>query len=76
MANENDVVVAFRQAVEEEMRRAQEDGETQEDIFFDGASTEVALQRLSERHMALQHEVKLLRTIILKLISDPVDEQQ
>jgi hypothetical protein len=39
MANENDVVVAFRQAVEEEMRRAQEDGESHEDIFFEGAST-------------------------------------
>ena len=76
MANENDVVVAFRQAVEEEMRRAQQDGEPNEDIFADGATTEIALERLAERHLELQHEVKLLRTIILKLISDPVDEQQ
>jgi hypothetical protein len=29
---------------------------------------------LAERHAELEHEVALLRTIILRLISEPVDE--
>ena len=74
-ANEEDVVIAFRQAVEEELRRAQsEQGWTPQDIFADGASTEEALRRLAVRHADLEHEVALLRTILLRLISEPVDE--
>ena len=76
MANEDDVVLAFRQAVEEEIRRAQSDGTKTVDVFAGGASTEDALRRLAARHDDLEHEVKLLRTIILRLISEPVDEQQ
>lgn len=76
MANEDDVVFAFRQAVEEEIRRAQDSGAKAADIFAGGASTEDALRRLVARHDDLEHEVKLLRTIILKLISEPVDEQE
>ncbi|HVF85001.1 MAG TPA: hypothetical protein VM821_03385 [Abditibacteriaceae bacterium] len=76
MANEDDVVLAFRQAVEEEIRRAQHDGTKTVDVFAGGASTEDAVRRLSARHDDLEHEVKLLRTIILRLISEPVDEQQ
>ena len=75
-ANEQDVVIAFRQAVEEEMRRARENGSTRPDVFASGASTEESLRRLAERHAELEHEVALLRTIILRLISEPVDEQQ
>ncbi len=75
-ANEQDVVIAFRQAVEEEMRRARENGSTRPDIFAGGASTEESLHRLAQRHAELEHEVALLRTIILRLISEPVDEQQ
>ena len=74
--DENDVVLAFRQAVEEEMRRAQSGDEPREEIFASGDSTEDALRKLISRHAELEHEVALLRTIILKLISDPVDEQQ
>ena len=76
MANEDDVVLAFRQAVEEEIERAQNDGERHTNVFEGGASNEEALRRLVKRHDDLEHEVKLLRTIILKLISEPVDEQQ
>lgn len=75
-ANEEDVVIAFRQAVEEEIRRAQENGRTHPDIFAGGVSSEEALRRLAERHAELEHEVALLRTIILRLISEPVDESQ
>jgi hypothetical protein len=74
-ANEEDVVIAFRQAVEEEMRRAQtEQAWTPRDIFAGGASAEEALRRLAARHADLEHEVALLRTILLRLISEPVDE--
>ncbi len=76
MANEDDVVFAFRQAVEEEMERAQSNGEQHNEVLQSGASTEENLRRLAARHQELEREVKLLRTIILKLISDPVDELQ
>jgi hypothetical protein len=74
-ANEEDVVIAFRQAVEEELHKAQHGGRksAHEDIFADGASLEESLRRLSVRHDELQHEVALLRTIVLRLVSDPVD---
>ena len=73
-AHEEDVVIAFRQAVEEEMRKMQSGQPRHEDIFADGASTEEALRRLSARHAELEHEVALLRTIVLRLVSEPVDE--
>ena len=76
MVNEQDVVIAFRQAVEEELRRAQENGEPRDSLLQAGLSTEELVRRLVARHEELEHEVKLLRTIILKLISEPVDEQQ
>lgn len=73
-ANEQDVVIAFRQAVEEEMRRAQKEGDSRPEVFAPGVSTEESLHRLAERQSELEHEVALLRTIILRLISEPVDE--
>jgi UDP-N-acetylmuramyl tripeptide synthase len=73
-ANEQDVVIAFRQAVEEEMRRAQSNTGPAVPLTGEGVSTEQTVQRLVERHLELEHEVALLRTIILRLISEPVDE--
>ncbi|HEX8834307.1 MAG TPA: hypothetical protein VF719_08900 [Abditibacteriaceae bacterium] len=74
-ANEQDVVIAFRQAVEEEMRRAQEeDAVVRPEVLAPGDSTEDSLRKLAERHEELAHEVALLRTIILRLISEPVDD--
>jgi hypothetical protein len=74
VANEDDVVAAFRQAVEEELRKVQAGHPRQrEDIFAGGASGDDALRRLLHRHEELEHEVALLRTIVLKLVSDPVD---
>lgn len=75
-AHEEDVVIAFRQAVEEEMRRANHGTAPFNDIFDGGVSPEVALRRLSDRHNELQHEVALLRTIVLRLVSEPVDNGQ
>jgi hypothetical protein len=72
-AHEEDVVIAFRQAVEEELHKAMRGGAPEVDIFSGGASTEEALRRLSARHDELQHEVALLRTIVLRLVSEPVD---
>ena len=72
-ANEQDVVIAFRQAVEEELRRSQANGGKHEPIFVEGDDVPTSLRKLVERHENLEHEVALLRTIILKLISDPVD---
>jgi len=73
-AHEEDVVIAFRQAVEEEFDRAQKGVTTFSDVFEGGASVEEALHRLVARHEDLQREVALLRTIVLRLVSDPVDE--
>lgn len=73
-AHEEDVVIAFRQAVEEEFNRAQEGRPGFGDIFAGGASTEAALRRLVVRHEDLQREVALLRTIVLRLVSEPIDE--
>lgn len=75
-AHEEDVVIAFRQAVEEELRKVQS-GEpiaAPEDIFAGGASSEEALHRLADRCSKLEHEVALLRTIVLRLVSEPVDQ--
>lgn len=75
-AHEEDVVIAFRQAVEEEMKKAMSGQVPTADIFAGGVSTEEALQRLMARHNELAHEVALLRTILLRLVSEPVDEQK
>lgn len=74
-AHEEDVVMAFRQAVEEELRKAVEGAKTADDIFEGGATPEEALKRLAARHSDLQREVALLRTIVLRLVSEPVDAQ-
>lgn len=74
IAHEEDVVIAFRQAVEEELKRAQEGDGPHEQLRLDASTTEENLQRLAESHAILQREVALLRTIILKLVSQPVDE--
>ncbi|HEX9997486.1 MAG TPA: hypothetical protein VGB45_10110 [Abditibacterium sp.] len=74
-AHEDDVVIAFRQAVEEELRRVQDGAQQENEIHFvPGASTEENLQRLAHAHARLQTEVALLRTVILKLVSNPVDD--
>lgn len=72
-ANEQDVVIAFRQAVEEELRLSQQEGGEREPILAEGDDLETSLRKLVASHENLEHEVALLRTIILKLISDPVD---
>jgi len=73
-AHEEDVVIAFRQAVEEEMRKVQSgQAAADEDIFGGGASLEEAVHRLAARHDELEREVALLRTIVLRLVSEPVD---
>ncbi len=71
--HEDDVVLAFRQSVQDELHRLQDEGVT-EPILLPNASAEQNLARLAHSHQQLQSEVALLRTIILKLISDPVDE--
>lgn len=71
-AHEDDVVHAFRQALEEELRRVQE-GARHEPLLLQGASAQENLERLVQSHERLQSEVALLRTVILKLVSQPVD---
>ncbi len=73
-AHEEDVVIAFRQAVEEEMQKTMAGEMTPVDIFAGGASAEEALRRLAARHAELEQEVALLRTILLRLVSEPVDQ--
>ena len=74
--NEEDVVLAFRQAVEEEMHKMQSERyKRREDIFAGGVSLEEALRRLAAEHEELEHEVALLRTIVLRLVSEPLDER-
>ena len=75
-AHEEDVVIAFRQAVEEEMQKTLSGETSVVDIFADGASPEEALRRLAARHAELEHEVALLRTIVLRLVSEPVDQNE
>ncbi len=74
MAHEDDVVLAFRQAVEEEMHKMQT-GQSRSPIDFDHLTSEAALQELAQRHLELEHEVALLRTIVLRLVSEPVDSE-
>ncbi len=71
--NEEDVILAFRQTLEEELKRAQQ-GAEHDPVYIEGASTEENLERLAQAHQHLQAEVALLRTVILKLMSQPVDE--
>ncbi len=73
-AHEEDVVIAFRQAVEEEMEKVQSGVKTHDaEVFPPGASPEEALRALTARHLELEREVALLRTIVLRLVSDPID---
>lgn len=71
--HEDDVVLAFRQSLEEELNHLQSEGSLAEPVLLDGVSAEENLHRLAQSHTKLQSEVALLRTIILKLISEPVD---
>ena len=73
-AHEEDVVIAFRQAVEEQMRKAQSGVAPHSDVFAGGAATEEVVRRLAEQQAQLAQEVALLRTIVLRLVSEPVDE--
>lgn len=70
--NEEDVILAFRQTLEEEIRHAQQ-GAEHDPVYIEGASTEQNLERLAQAHTRLEAEVALLRTVILKLMSQPVD---
>jgi len=70
---EEDVVIAFRQRFEEELRRTQQAGFTPEPVLVEGDTPEDNLRRLAGSHAELQREVALLRTIILRLVSEPVD---
>ncbi len=73
-AHEEDVVIAFRQAVEEEMEKMQTGaGAHATEVFPPGASTEDALKAIAAHHLELEREVALLRTIVLRLVSDPID---
>ncbi len=71
--HEDDVVIAFRQSVEEELKRLQLSGGASEPILVEGAPDAENLERLAQSHARLQSEVALLRTIILKLMSQPLD---
>ena len=74
-AHEEDVVIAFRQALEEELQLVQSgQGSLHDDVFEGDVSTEEAVLRLAKRTKHLEREVALLRTIVLRLVSDPVDE--
>ena len=73
-AHEEDVVIAFRQAVEEEMERMQSGAGTRGlQVFPPGTAPEAAVLALSARQLELEREVALLRTIVLRLVSDPID---
>jgi hypothetical protein len=73
-AHEEDVVMAFRQAVEEEMTKLQQGHIQHPEVFEPGISIEESLRRLHSRQQELEHEVALLRTIVLRLVSEPVDD--
>ena len=70
--HEDDVLAALRQAVEEQIRAANE-GENHEPLVIENASTEENLARVVQSHLHLQQEVALLRTIMLKLVSQPIE---
>src|SRR5688500_14815380 len=73
-AKEEDIVTVFRQAIKEEMRRAQNGYiGNRKDALAAGATPGEALRYLAKRQDELDHEVALLRTIVLRLVSEPVD---
>jgi hypothetical protein len=73
MAQDDDVVVMYRKAIEEELRLIRDGLDRSKEVLCNGASIEEKLQCLAERHTRLEHEVALLRTIVLRLVSKPVD---
>ena len=70
--HEDDVLAALRQEVEEQIRAANE-GQDLEPLIKAGASAEENLARVVQSHLHLQQEVALLRTIMLKLVSQPIE---
>jgi len=75
-AHEEDVVIAFRQAVQEELLRVQSGRENERPpLWKEGEPLETTLRRLCERHDELEHEVALLRTIVLRMVSEPIDTE-
>ena len=70
--HEDDVLAALRQTIEEQMRRANQ-GENDEPLLDPKAAVEANLARVVQSHLHLQQEVALLRTVMLKLISQPID---
>ena len=75
-AHEEDVVLAYRQSVEDDLRRMQSGKvSVQDDILAGDPSPQESLKRLAARHQQLEHEVALLRTIVLRLLSKPLDDE-
>ena len=70
--HEDDVLAALRQTVEEQIRAAN-DGENHEPLLIQGASADENLARVVQSHLQLQQEVALLRTVMLKLVSQPIE---
>ena len=70
--HEDDVLAALRQAVEEQILAANE-GENDEPLIQADSSAEENLARVVQSHLHLQQEVALLRTIMLKLVSQPIE---
>lgn len=70
---EEDVVLAFRQSVEEQLKQMQEGKISVEEIFAADVSLEESVHRIAKRQQQLEQEIALLRTIILRLISEPLD---
>ena len=70
--HEDDVLAALRQAIEEQLRRVSE-GENEAPLLDPNASVEENLARVVQSHLHLQQEVALLRTVMLKLVSQPID---
>lgn len=70
--HEDDVLAALRQAVTEQILAANE-GEDLEPLILENASLEENLARVVQSHLHLQQEVALLRTVMLKLVSQPIE---
>lgn len=66
-------MTVYRQATKEEMRRIQNGHDEHRDVLLDGASPEEKSRYLAARVDKLEREVALLRTIVLRLVSAPVD---
>ncbi len=71
VAHEEDVVTMYRQAVKEEMRQIREGRAQCKSTLHEGASPEERLRCLTQRYVELEREVALLRTIVLRLFSEP-----